>query len=394
MIKFKVTSAELARALDVISAAAGEEDKAVPVNNQIKMVADEHRSGKILMKARGSLCTMSLPVTAEFDEPFESCIEYLQLVNLMRMLDGDIEFEIKAGWAHFKSGRARFKVPAFDPALFPSTGPSIGEIFDYMAVPSDIFVRMLQSAYIAVAKQDTGVFNLRGIKLMYAGGKLTVAGCDGHEACRAVSTVSGSKCQVFDAVLPQLAVPALIKLAKRCDNVLIRPGPLMEFVMGDADARFKLHAGQFPDVGKLIPDHQGFEVEVDSGELQSLLKRAALFTDSMIPTKIVNFVWGPDSLRILSWSQKTGVFNDEMPINGRAVGIKEPIVMAVSSTQLLAALGAFSEERAVFSFETGVSQVKVAPVGCPFQLDYVTMPHRAWDISGIDLTNNTDWETT
>lgn len=393
-MKFTVDSSELASALEVISIAAGEEDKAVPVNNQIRISGGDAGQPHVLIQARGSLCTISLPMTAAYAEPFDCCLEYRQLVNLVKMLKGEISFEVKDGWARLRCGTSRLRVPAFDPKMFPAVLNSRCDLFTYMAVTSETFVRMLQSAYIAVAKEDSGAFALRGIQMQYSAGLLRVVGCDGHEACKSEVAVSGSKCQPFDVILPQISAPALIRLAKGCDNVLVHPGftdkpNRIEFVIGETVCIFSLAAGDYPDVNKLIPV-QDHHVEVDSREISGLLKRAALFSDQAYKTRVVHTVWGPESLLVQAASQNTGTYNESIPIDGRSAGIKDDIVIAISSSQVLAALGAFSEERAMFLFTSEAKPMHIRPVDCPFDIDYVTMPHRALNFSGLDLDYSTD----
>ncbi len=231
------------------------------------------------------------------------------LVDLTRLLPAaqvTIEYRPEDGVAHISSGSYSSKLNVFSAEDFPRL-PSVE------SAPHTIATASLLETVDRVARsasKDESRPVLTGIQVRFEGTKLFMAATDSYRLSFKETSLEQSGPDL-EAIIPARALIELARIASGTETVELGVNEnTVVFGTGDTWLTTRRIDGQFPDVGRLLPE--SFEVEVDlpRAELRDVVRRAGVMALRNAPLRL-RFADG--ELTISAQSQDVGETMESLP---------------------------------------------------------------------------------
>jgi len=237
------------------------------------------------------------------------------LVDLTRLLPSPevtIEYRPEDGVAHISSGSYSSKLNVFSAEDFPRL-PSVEPAPHTIATASllETVDRVARSA-----SKDESRPVLTGIQVRFEGTRLFMAATDSYRLSFKETELEQSGPDL-EAIIPARALTELARIAAGTETVTLGVNE-NTVVFGVQDTESGVDTwlttrridGQFPDVGRLLPD--SFEVEVDlpRAELRDVVRRAGVMALRNAPLRL-RFAEG--ALTISAQSQDVGETVESLP---------------------------------------------------------------------------------
>ena len=237
------------------------------------------------------------------------------LVDLARLLPSPavtIEYRPEDGVAHISSGSYSSKLNVFSAEDFPRL-PSIEPAPHTIATPSllETVDRVARSA-----SKDESRPVLTGIQVRFEGTRLFMAATDSYRLSFKETELEQSGPDL-EAIIPARALTELSRIASGTETVTLGVNEntvvfgVVDVANGaDTWLTTRRIDGQFPDVGRLLPE--SFEVEVDlpRAELRDVVRRAGVMALRNAPLRL-RFAEG--ALTISAQSQDVGETVESLP---------------------------------------------------------------------------------
>jgi len=202
-----------------------------------------------------------------------------KLVQIAReSVDETLLVESEEDKCHVRGADSHFEVYGQDPKEFPPVPCLEGE--PDFEIEAAVLHKLIEQTMFAVAKENTR-YAINGVMWEKHGHKLNMAATDGRRlawASAGVEKVAGSDIQqivpsktasVLQRILMGIEGPVAVKLGE--NQLLVCGGP---YVLSSA-----LVEGHFPQYKDVIPKDCDKKIEMNTEELLSGIKRAALLTN-------------------------------------------------------------------------------------------------------------------
>ena len=231
------------------------------------------------------------------------------LVDLARLLPDPqvtIEYRPEDGAAHISSGSYSSKLNVFAAEDFPRL-PAVD------AAPHTIATGSLLETVDRVARsasKDESRPVLTGIQVRFEGKRLLMAATDSYRLSFKETELE-QEGPDLEAIIPARALTELGRIAAGTETVELGVNEnTVVFGAGDTWLTTRRIDGQFPDVGRLLPESFEIEVDLPRSELRGVVERAAVMALRNAPLRL-RFAEG--ELTISAQSQDVGETTESLP---------------------------------------------------------------------------------
>jgi DNA polymerase III subunit beta len=206
---------------------------------------------------------------------------------------------------------SRFKLNGMNKNEFPAL-PNITDA-THFKIKQSVLRDVLYRTAFAVSREDNR-YVLTGVCLQISGGTASFIGTDGKRLSKSQALLNIDKSFQGTFVIPLKAVEEVLKN-------LGEEGEATVFLMSDKVAVeasntiiiTKLLSGEYPDVGRVIPNQTGMTVNLHREELMSLLRQISLFAAEN--NHSVRFTFSDGELKLTANSTDVGEGKVSMPVN-------------------------------------------------------------------------------
>lgn len=210
------------------------------------------------------------------------------------------------------AGTSRFKINGMSQSEFPDL-PALSEAFRFTLTQKD-FKDLLHNTSFACSREDNR-YMLTGILMEIADNRVTFVGTDGKRMAKTYTTLQPENSDVRSrSIIP-------LKAAEEITKNLLEEGTVTVSVMPDkigieTDQILivaKLLSGDYPDIGRVIPEKSNAIVLLHREELTSLLRQISLFTSDNHHS--VRFSFNSGELTLSANTADIGEGHVSMPAN-------------------------------------------------------------------------------
>jgi DNA polymerase-3 subunit beta len=214
--------------------------------------------------------------------------------------------------AFINAGTSHFKIHGMHKNEFP-TLPEFADGAGF-AISAGAFKEMLSRTVFAAAKEDSRQL-LNAVCMQRADHTVTFTGTDGKRLAKLEITIDIPIAQTGAYILPLKAVEQMIHIldAKEESVKVTLTTDKIALEIGSITFISKLLVGQYPDVGRVIPDKKPHPLVVHREELISLLRQVSLFISE--ESSAVRFTLTSGNLHLSANSGEIGEGTVSMPIN-------------------------------------------------------------------------------
>ncbi len=240
----------------------------------------------------------------EVKQPGDMLIAADKLGSIAReCLDETLTIEADAQTCHIRGQDSHFEVYGQDPKEFPPV-PDLEGTPD-MEVEAEALRGLIDRTVFAVAKENTR-YAINGVLWEKKGKKLAMVATDGRRLARSVNSaeqsagednrmiVPAKTVQVIQKILPNIEGQVGIRFS--ANQVIVRAG---NYVVSSA-----LVEGHFPQYDEVIPKDCDRKIELNTEELLSAVRRAALLTNEQ--SKAVRLAFDKERLVLSSRAPEQG----------------------------------------------------------------------------------------
>ena len=272
-----------------------------------------------------------------------------------RMDGGELSFQHDAagGLANIVSGKARFSIHTQSTENYPSV-PCVMDDTVGLDIDREALSAMVRKTAFAASKDDTRpVFT--GCRLAIHDGRATMAATNGHRLAIMKCDLS-SRRDMQGLILPAAALQEAVRILK--SDIGARPYLFqvkstagvsrIGFDFGDVRMTSRLIAGQFPDVGRVIPKAIKTTATMRREEFTEALERVSIIAKSA-DYHVVRLEFASEQVRLASTNSEVG--NAEETIRASVSG--EDMQIAFNVHYLIEALKILDGEK--FTMEMGGS---------------------------------------
>jgi DNA polymerase III subunit beta len=231
------------------------------------------------------------------------------LVDLARLLPADevtVSYRPEEGVAQIASGSYSSKLNVFSAEDFPrlpSTDPA----------PHSVATASLLETVDRVARsasKDESRPVLTGIQVRFEGTRLYMAATDSYRLSFKETELDQAGPDL-EAIIPARALIELQRIAAGTEHVAMGVNDnTVVFGTGDTWLTTRRIDGQFPDVGRLLPESFEAEVDLPRAELRDVVRRAGVMALRNAPLRL-RFAEG--ELTVSAQSQDVGETNESLP---------------------------------------------------------------------------------
>jgi DNA polymerase-3 subunit beta len=272
---------------------------------------------------------------------------------------------------HVKSGKSKFWVIGTPKSEYPIV-PEI-EKDETFKVKAKELKEMIENTIFSSSTQETR-YVLNGLLWVNKPEKFEVVATDGRRLALA-SSIGLDGAKEFEIIVPSKILNEVLKLvniAKPSDEDIMEvnvSSNQISFNMKYTTFISRLIEGKFPNYEQVVPSKKNIVFKVNTKELLSSTKRAALCASDLGGT--VKYTLGNNSISITANSSKMD-FSDEIKIDYDS----EEFNTSFNPQYLIDVLKMISSENVIFSFANASQPVLVEPEENQ-RYKYVIMPVRA-----------------
>jgi len=313
----------------------------IPILSHVKIEASEDKM-RLTATDMGISATEHLEITTTTDsvkveEGGAITAPAQQLNNILEKMEKDSTVLLEKkddSFLNIKSGNSQFNLRSLPVDDFPKVDePKEPVVFK---IATKEFQRLLTKTSFSMSKDEIRYY-LNGVYLHHIeeDGKplLRAVATDGHRMALAHTDAPKGADKLPSCIIPAKAVREMDRLfviAKEEIEIAISK-TLISFTMGTAKLVSRLVEGSFPDYGKVIPDPNGAaEVEVDSGELITMIERVCAVSDEPIKAVKTEIKNGEMSLSVAAADNANA--QDKMKVkhkNDIAVGFNSQYLLEI-----------------------------------------------------------------
>lgn len=236
---------------------------------------------------------------------------FFQLVRSLTVDELCIETD-EEGVSHLTNGTSKFKIHGISREDYPPF-PELTHATS-MTFEGKVLKKMLINTSFTVARDDSRQA-LNGILLQANEDSIMAVGTDGKRLAKLINSINTDLESDLTCIVPLKAVEEMIKLIEDEEKVtltLMKDKICLE--SQDVTLISKLLGGQYPDVDRVIPNHDEMHsIMIHKAELMSLLRQVSLFTSET--NHSVKLTFKPNELHLQAMSSEIGEGQVFMPID-------------------------------------------------------------------------------
>lgn len=325
--------------------------------------------GGVLLEARSGADNESLVVSgfdyevsarveidAQISEADRALVSGRLLADITKSLPPHpVDVVIDGARANISCGNARFSLPTMPVEDYP-TLPAMPQLAG--SIKPDVFAEAVAQVAVAAGKDDT-LPMLTGIRLEFAGAKLTMAATDRFRlAVRDLEWEPGDAGIDTAVLVPARTLAEAAKTLAGRDPVQLaladRDG-MLGLAGNGRRSTTRLLDAEFPKYRQLLPSEHTSAAVLDVAPLVEAIKRVSLVADRAAQ---VRMEFGDGSLRLAAGGDDEGSAEEQLSCELEG----EALTIAFNPGYLLDSLAALRTDRAHLSFTTPNRPALVRPV--------------------------------
>jgi len=295
----------------------GKIQSVVPAKPAMPVLANvliEAVDDQLILSATDLTLSMRVFVEAKVIEEGAIALPAKRFFQLVRELTASqVEIHSQTPDAAFiHAGASHFKMSGMQKAEFPTLPDLTGGV--HLHVNTATFREMLVRSSFSAARDDNRQV-LNGILLQKIESAAMFVGTDGKRLAKLQMELDIPGAQTLSYILPLKAVEEMIRLLdKQEEKVRLALLPdKIALEVGRVTFISKLLSGQYPDIGRVIPNKSDSPIALHREELISLLRQVVLFTSDT--SSAVRFSFTPGELHVAAMSGEIGEGKVSMPVN-------------------------------------------------------------------------------
>lgn len=342
-MKLRFNRTEASDALSAICSVAG----ARTTKEILKCVRLEARSDVLMLSATDLELSLSCAVAqVEVEEPGEALVVADTLAKIVRECSDELlQVETRDTKLDIRGEGSHFQIVTHDAATFPAIPSMEGKpdsTIEYGALN-----RLVELTIFAAAHESTR-YAINGVLWDVEGAKLTLAATDGRRLAVAHGELSGDELSgQTKAIVPSKALSILGRLSMEPDTrvgIQLKENQLL-LSLGRASISTSLVEGRFPKYQDVIPSDCDREVQLNTSDFHSALKRAALLTNE--ESKGVRFCFDNGTLTLSSRAPEQGEATISFPVEFKG----EKLEIGFNPAFLFDVLRVIHEDELVFALK-------------------------------------------
>ncbi len=376
-MKVSCLQENLARGLAIVGRAVAPRST-LPVLGNILMATD---NGRLKLAATNLEIGITHWIGAKVEAEGAITVPARQLTDYVNSLPPDkidIELNVRTQMLHFKCARYNANIKGVDASEFPII-PTVGE-GKQITIEPDVLREMIEQVTFAAASDDSRPV-LTGVFARFDKNTVIFAAADGFRLSVRQAALSSTVDSPVSVIIPARVLievnriigdqeePVQIAITDNHSQVL--------FHLANTDVVSQLIEGNFPDYQQILPKTCTTRTVMNTGDLQSAVRAAAVFAReaSNIVRLNVQPSAGPDGemgagkVVVAATSAETGdnVGEIDAQVNG------EPIEIAFNARFLADVLGVLHAPQVLLETSTGASPGVLKPLGRD-DFTHVVMP--------------------
>ncbi len=290
-----------------------------------------------------------------------------RLFDLVKELEGDIDFTLTDTHLALKSGGVNLALNIKDPEQFP---PFPERIENLMHIDAKFMLGMLNKVAFLIPQNNANPA-LNGLLFEISNASLKMTTTDGH----CLAQVHSDKYTLEEPktwLLPRRAVFEIKKILEGlteqslfigvCGNQLVVSGESFNFFT-------KLLSDTFPEYNAILDKKSFIPARVDRSHLVKTLRRSAcLLSGQFIAT---NFGFSSGNLKVSIQNKEVGKLDEQVPLSDFE---GEAMDMRFYAPYLLSGLQVFSEEKVQFYLKNGTKPIIFESKDAEYCVVYLVMP--------------------
>ncbi len=281
-----------------------ERKNTIPILSNVLIMVEQDR---IAFKATDLDIEVVDAVTAEVASKGSTTVPAHMLHDIVRKMPpgSQIVLEANDSVMTVKAGRSRFTLQTLPETDFPNL--SAGDIETSFAIAGKDLYRLIEKSSFAISTEETRYY-LNGIYLHAAGGDnsatLRAVATDGHRLAQVEFPLPEGAKGMPGVIVPRKTVGEITKLFEKDAEIQIDLSrQKIRLSSGDVSLTSKLIDGTFPDYGRVIPQNNEKDLELDKRDFLNAVDRVAIVSSergravkmSLSGGKVVLSVTNPDS---------------------------------------------------------------------------------------------------
>jgi DNA polymerase III subunit beta len=309
----------------------------------------------------------SMVIESDFVENFEFLISGKRVFELVKEMEGQIEFKFEKNHLHLKSGDVDLLLNIRDAQDFPAFPERIENLMQLDAA----FVLDLLNKVAFLIPQNNSNSALNGMLLEFAENGMALVSTDGHRLVK-VRTEKYHLPEDKKWLLPKRAVLELKKILEETKTVGVFLGTCNgQLVFSGTSFNFftRLISDPFPHYSPVLQKDEFRPALLDKQALIKTLKRTScLLAGQFVSTY---FKFQPGVLAVNLHNKEVGKINESLTLeefDGKTVESK------FYSPYLLSGLQVFPEEKIHFFIHNETKPIIFEATGTDYLLTYLVMP--------------------
>ncbi len=298
-------------------------------------------------------------------EPGEVVVPADKVSQIVReSVDETLQIEGDVEKCHIRGSDSHFQVFGQDPRDFPPVAELEGT--PDLEVEAQVLHKLIEQTLYAAAKENSR-YAINGVLWERVGRKLQLVATDGRRLAKAVGAVQRGGGADGAVIAPAKSMSVLLRLLNEPEakvGVKFLPNQLV-VQCGATTLSSALVEGSFPDYEAVVPRDNEKKVELDTQELYSAVRRAALLTSEQ--SKGIRLSFSKGSLVLSGRASEQG----EATISMKVEYTDEPVEIGFNPAFLADALKVIDSPTCVFELKEA-TRPAVLRVGQEFT--YVVMP--------------------
>ncbi len=314
-----------------------------------------------------SLQSSYLLKESDVSEPRSFLVSGKRIFDLIKELEGDIEFTLTDQQLLLKAGGVNLALNIKDPEEFP---PFPERIENLMQIDAPFLLEMLNKVAFLIPQNNANP-SLNGLFLEISDKELIMTTTDGH--CLAqVQSSSYTLDESKTWLLPRRAVFEVKKILESCDDATIFLGVCgNQLVFSGESFNFftKLLSNTFPQYETILDKTSFMPARVNRSHLIKALRRSScLLSGQFIATK---FDFSPEKLHVSMQNKEVGQLDEQVPLDGFK---GDSLDLRFYAPYLLSGLQVFPDEQIQFYLKNTAKPIIFQSTADKYQMLYLVMP--------------------
>ena len=318
--------------LEVLNVAAGIAASRT-TTDILKCVRLTARKGELLVSATDLEVALRVAITqVEVAKQGELLVPAEKLMQIVReSLDETLTLEAEEETCHIRGTDSHFEVYGQNPKEFPPVPEIEGE--PDVELDAARLAGLIERTSFAVAKENTR-YAINGVLWAKQGKKMMLVATDGRRLAKVVGSVDKVTGENVEVIVPAKAISVLQRILANAEGtvgVRLASNQILVQVAGYVLSS-ALVEGHFPNYDEVIPKDSDRKFELNTEDLLSAVRRAALLTNEQ--SEGVRLGFEKEKLVLSSRAPEQGEATISIPIENPG----EPLAIGFNPTFLADAL--------------------------------------------------------